>query len=189
MPVLNGSAILSRLKDGDLDSVDVGDFLDRYLGGEDASEGDLPVLDIVARDFLKGLVPILPKGGTCEIWRMVVVSGDADTWASNPVGPGGIGVSWSFDPSGAAPYGGGYESGVRRMLRARVTLEDIDFAASCIMNAVKPEQHECRLLYAAHVEVIGIYDGRSMERLECPCAGMRFQAHCPEEAHPPGTTP
>jgi len=172
---MDGRMLLTRIKEGDLDSIDIGDFLDRYLDGKDVSADDIPILDIVARGFVRSIRERFADAPFIEVWRAVVVEGSPEAWAANPVGPSGIGVCWSFEPSGAAPYGGGYR-GLRRILHGRVSREEVDWAASCIMNAVKPEQHEIRLLETARAEIIGIYDGDTMRRLECQCVGFSFPA-------------
>jgi len=178
---MDGNTLLTRIREGDLDSIDVGDFLDRYLNGEDPTEGDIPALDVVARDFAWEMRDLIPGATAIEAWRAVIVQEDPDEWAANPVGQSGIGMSWSLDRSGAAPYGGGY-GGVRRLLHGRVRAMDVDWAATCIMNAVKPEQHEIRLLETAHVEVVGIYDGETMLPLACRCVGSSFPAFVSPEA-------
>lgn len=172
-PRLDGRALYLRIREGDLDSIDVGDFLDACLDGEDPDEGHIPGLDGVAAFFT---APASGEDGTYEVWRAVVVRGDAEAWASEPVGPDGIGECWSFGIEGASPYGGGLEGGERRIIHGRVRAGDVDWAATCIMQTVKPEQSECRVLPTALVEVLGILDGNTLRGIECPCAGETFPA-------------
>ncbi len=175
---LDGRALYDRIKEGDLDSEDVGDFLDAYLGGEGPLPVHLPELDGVASLFMASL-PHRPTDAAIELWRAVVVHGDAESWAACPTGTDGIGTSWSFDVAGAATYGGGGGKGERRVIQGRVVSSDVDWAATCIMQAVKPEQVECRLLDSATVEVVAILDGHSLRPLPCPCAGGTFPASAP----------
>ena len=175
MTRLDGRALYDRIGEGDLDPYDVGDFLDAHLGGEEPSEAHLPDLDVVAAFFLQGM-PAADADGTHEIWRSVVVRGDPEAWSANPVGQDGIGECWSFVPEGAAPYGGGLEAGVRRVIHGRVHGSNVDWAATCIMQSVKPDQAECRVLPTALVEVLGILDGSAGRGLPCACAGEAFQA-------------
>lgn len=175
-PHLDGNALLARLREGDLDAYDVGDFLDLHLDGENPAASHIGVLDGVASAFRASLPPL---GRRLEAWRMVLVAGDPDAWAAEPTGPDGIGLCWSFEPDGAAPYGGGLERGARRILHGRVDPADVDWAATCIMQAVKPDQAECRLVPDASVEVVAILDGHTRRPLACPRAGESFPA-----AHP-----
>jgi hypothetical protein len=172
---LDGEAVWARLNDLDLDSEDVGDFCDRFFGEEDADEDKLLACADAANTARDAARAEALPGGRFRVWRSVVVA-DPAAWALDPRGApgGGLGLCWSSSPDGAAPY-----SGPRRghacVIVGEVGLDDVDWAATAIMRAVKPGQSELRLRPEGAVAVLGLATGHG-EPLETPWAGRTATA-------------